>query len=75
MTPIDLAAVGEHGVGDDAHEPDVAAAVDEPDAAAREERAEPARGGGVLGRTAGRRAAEDAQAHGATVHDRVGSVE
>src|SRR6185312_14025369 len=58
----DAAAGGERGVGERAHEPDAAAAIDELDAGLREQRAETRRRLAVAGVDARRRAAIDAQA-------------
>ena len=60
--PDDLAPAGERGVGDDAHQPDVAAAVDQPEPAVGQRRAELLRQCGERRRAAGVRAAVDAQA-------------
>ena len=59
----DLAAGGQRGVGDDAHQPDVPAAVDDADAGRRPGRGEVGRRLGV-GRRAGVGPGEDGDAHG-----------
>ena len=57
-----LAALGQHRVGEDAHEPHLAASVDQADPPRHQLGAETARGVGIAGATACRRAAEDAEA-------------
>jgi hypothetical protein len=57
----DLAARGERGVGEDAHQPDPPSAVHEADPSRGEDRAERARGIGVRGTRARVRPAEDAE--------------
>src|SRR5690606_1130856 len=58
----DVAARREHGAGEDAHETDRAAAIDEPDAGLGEDRAEPLGRFGIGGIGAGRGTAIDANA-------------
>ena len=66
MMPRTLAAGGDDGVGDDAHEADLAAAVDEADAGAGEAAAEVGGGGAVGGAVAVAGAAEDGDGEAVT---------
>ena len=71
--PDHLAAGGQRGVGDDAHQPDVTAAVDDADAGAGQAGGE-GRGGRAVGRRPGLGPGEDGDAHAPTLRRPSGEV-